>query len=149
MRDSNPQALFNYVADKLNSPRAAYVHVVQGDTFHGREGAAAFDYGKMKDDFGLWMLNNGYDRDLAARTVMHNEADMISFGRVTIARSGSGASLAGQPASGRDVCRRAAVWWRWRSRLHGLSGAALIRGRPPTKSPAPGRAFCWRGGIRG
>ena len=86
MRDSNPQALFNYVADKLNSPRAAYVHVVQGDTFHGREGAAAFDYGKMKDEyFGLWMLNNGYDRDLAARTVMHNEADMISFGRVTIA----------------------------------------------------------------
>uniref|UniRef100_Q47H26 NADH:flavin oxidoreductase/NADH oxidase n=1 Tax=Dechloromonas aromatica (strain RCB) TaxID=159087 RepID=Q47H26_DECAR len=81
--DSNPQALYGYVVEQLAPLGLAYLHVIEGETGGTRtpEGKP-FDYAALHRAYpGVWMLNNGYDRDLALQTVADGKADLIAFGR--------------------------------------------------------------------
>jgi N-ethylmaleimide reductase len=83
--DSAPQPLFNHVVEGLNPLGLAYLHVVEGDTGGARDNIA-FDYAALRDRFdGVWMANNGYDRQMAIDAVASGRADLISFGRPFIA----------------------------------------------------------------
>jgi N-ethylmaleimide reductase len=84
MEDSNPQALFHYVAEHLSSRHIAYLHVVEGD-LTGKP-ISPFDYIKMKRLFGgNYVANNGYDKLRANAAIAEQRADAVSFGRPFIA----------------------------------------------------------------
>lgn len=83
-RDSNPQALFNYVVEQLAPLNLAYLHVIQGETGGARypEGVAAFDYAALQQRFpGAWMVNNGYSFVEGMEVVEQGKADLVAFGR--------------------------------------------------------------------
>jgi len=83
--DSDPQALFNHVVERLNAVTPAYLHVVEGDTGGARDNIA-FDFAALRGRFdGAWMVNNGYDRAMAVDAVASGRADLVSFGRLFIA----------------------------------------------------------------
>jgi N-ethylmaleimide reductase len=85
-RDSNPQALFNQVVEALNHVGPAYIHVIEGDTGGARDNIP-FDFAALHDRFdGVWMVNNGYDRTMAMDAVAEGRADLVSFGRLFMAR---------------------------------------------------------------
>jgi N-ethylmaleimide reductase len=99
--DSAPQALFEHVAQFLGSLSLAYVHVIEGSTGAARDyqqGDQAFDYEALKATYqqaggkGAWMLNNGYERELADQA-LQNGADLIAFGKSFIANPDLGARL--------------------------------------------------------
>ena len=82
--DSDPQALFNYVAEQLSGRGLAYLHMIEGDTC----GAAVppFDYKNLKDLFGgLVIANNGFDKKRANKAIADGRADLIAFGKPFIA----------------------------------------------------------------
>lgn len=84
-KDSNPQALFNHVVEGLSPLSLAYLHVVEGATGGARDNEP-FDYEALHDRFdGVWMVNNGYDREMAMEAVANGRADLVSFGRAFIA----------------------------------------------------------------
>jgi len=82
---TDPQAQFNYIAEKLGQMGIAYLHVVEG----GRGGpheAAAFNYAELKAKFAnTYIANGGYSRELATSRLTNGEADLFSFGRPFIA----------------------------------------------------------------
>jgi len=83
--DSDPQPLFDHVVDRLSPLRLAYVHVVEGET-GGARNSIAFDYDALRNRFeGTWMVNNGYDRQMAVNAVAGGRADLVSFGRLFMA----------------------------------------------------------------
>ncbi len=83
--DSDPQALFNHVVDALDPLGIAYLHVVEGETGGARD-SIAFDYDALRDRFhGAWMVNNGYQRQMAIDAVASGRVDLVSFGRMFIA----------------------------------------------------------------
>jgi N-ethylmaleimide reductase len=83
--DSDPQPLFDYVVDRLSALRLAYVHVVEGETGGARD-SLPFDYAALRQRFeGVWMVNNGYDRQMAIDAVDSGHADLVSFGRLFMA----------------------------------------------------------------
>lgn len=97
---SDPQAQYDYIVDRLNALRIAYIHVVEGATGGPRD-VAPFDYGSLRRRFSkTYIANNGYDLELATSHVAEGEADLIAFGRPFIAnpdlveRLQSGAPLA-------------------------------------------------------
>ena len=58
-----------------------YVHLVEGATGGPRD-IAPFDFAALRQAFaGTYIANNGYDRDLALKTIDSGAADMIAFGR--------------------------------------------------------------------
>lgn len=84
-KDSDPQPLFEHVVSGLNPMGLAYVHVVEGATGAARD-FLPFDYEALRDRFdGVWMVNNGYDREMALEVVASGRADLVSFGRAFIA----------------------------------------------------------------
>ena len=84
-RDSDPQRLYGRLVERLAPLRLAYVHVIEGETGGERapaDAAQAFDYEALhRRASGCWMVNNGYDRDEAERTVASGRADLVAFGR--------------------------------------------------------------------
>lgn len=78
MHDSNPQALFNYVADALNQFNLAYLHVVEG----GMGGdTGSFDFAQMRKQFnGSYMANFGYDKARGNTAIASGHADVIAYG---------------------------------------------------------------------
>jgi len=83
--DSNPQALFDHIVDRLNALRLVYIHVVEGATGGARD-IAPFDYHSLRSRFkGAYIANNGYDFNLANRALSSGEADLIAFGKLFIA----------------------------------------------------------------
>ncbi|TPW31759.1 alkene reductase [Martelella alba] len=94
VQDGDPQSLFNYIASQLSAYDLAYVHVIEGATGGERsfsQGGRPFDYDEMRqiyyrtDGTGAWMVNNGYDRNLAIDALEKEHADLIGFGRAFIA----------------------------------------------------------------
>jgi N-ethylmaleimide reductase len=84
-RDSHPQPLFNHVVEGLSALHLAYLHVVEGETGGARD-SIPFDYDMLRQRFdGAWMVNNGYDREMAIHAVSSGRADLISFGRLFLA----------------------------------------------------------------
>jgi N-ethylmaleimide reductase len=98
--DSNPEPLFTYAAQQLNALKLAYLHVIEGETGGEREVPGGFDLQVLRKIFdGLFMANNGYDMELAQKTLGAKRADLIAFGRPYIsnpdlvARLKAGAAL--------------------------------------------------------
>lgn len=78
--DSNPQALFNYVAEQLSKRGLAYLHIIEGDT--GGLPVPPFDYKKLKDLFGGPVIaNNGFDKARANKALAEGRADLVAFGK--------------------------------------------------------------------
>jgi N-ethylmaleimide reductase len=82
--DSDPQALFSYVAASLSGKGLAYLHVVEGDLTGKPIGS--FEYGKIKTLFGgHYIANNGYDRIRGQAAIAEGKADAVAFGKPFIA----------------------------------------------------------------
>lgn len=82
MRDSNPQALFNYVTEMLSMKQIGYLHVVEG----GSVGEHEVDYDQIRQRFnGKYMANLGYDRERAEAAISSGHADLVSFGTLFLA----------------------------------------------------------------
>jgi N-ethylmaleimide reductase len=77
--DSNPQALFNHVADVLNSFKLAYLHVVEGGM--GGSDLPPFDFVELRRQFkGAYMANLGYTKATANAAIAEGRADVVAFG---------------------------------------------------------------------
>ena len=92
--DANPQPLFNHVVEGLGSRGLAYIHIVEGATGGARDfsqGDKPFDYAELKAAYnkaggkGAWLVNNGYDKELAESAVADDYADLVAFGKLFIA----------------------------------------------------------------
>lgn len=80
--DSDPDATFAHVVDRLNAHGLAYLHLIEGSTGGERQGG--FD--ALRDRWrGAYMANNGYDGDLARARVEGGRVDLVAFGRPYIA----------------------------------------------------------------
>ncbi|MBV8095899.1 MAG: alkene reductase [Acetobacteraceae bacterium] len=82
--DSDPQTLFDYVAEQLSGKGLAYLHTIEGDT----SGAPVppFDYPRLKRLFGGTVIaNNGFDKRRANQAIAEGRADLIAFGKLYIA----------------------------------------------------------------
>ena len=79
--DENPQETFEYVIPKLNPFKLAYLHMVEGATGGSREleeGQSLQALRKLFD--GVYVANNGYDREMAITRVAEGKADVVAFG---------------------------------------------------------------------
>ncbi|GGP70318.1 alkene reductase [Shewanella algicola] len=86
LSDSNPEPVFKALVDQLNDIDLAYLHVVEGITRGPRIVKGGFDLDILRQRFkGIYMANNGYDRDLAFAARHNDTADLIAFGRHYIA----------------------------------------------------------------
>jgi N-ethylmaleimide reductase len=84
--DSDPEATYSYIVDRLNAFKLAYIHIIEGMTQGPREVPDGFDLKSLHRSFnGLHIANNGYDFELAAEARRRNLADLIAFGRFYIA----------------------------------------------------------------
>ncbi|CAN4274057.1 NemA NADH,flavin oxidoreductases, Old Yellow Enzyme family [Methylophilaceae bacterium] len=80
MHDSNPQALFNYVAEQLNQFNLAYLHAVEGG-IHGVGKVDAFDFEQMRKLYkGAYMANLSYDKVRGNDAIASGHADVIAYG---------------------------------------------------------------------
>lgn len=80
MHDSNPQALFNYVADALNQFKLAYLHVVEGG-IHGGGKADPFDFVALRKHYQhAYVANLAYDKDRGNAAIASGHADAIAYG---------------------------------------------------------------------
>jgi N-ethylmaleimide reductase len=83
--DSDPQPLFEHVVERLDDLGIAFIDVVEGATGGARD-YAPFDYAALRRRFhGAWILNNGYDRDIAARALENGDGHLVAFGRLFVA----------------------------------------------------------------
>lgn len=92
--DPNPQPLFEAALRALAAHDLAFVHLIEGATGGARDfrpGDALIDYDALRRTWrkaggrGAWIVNNGYDRELAAAAIESGRADAVSFGRAFIA----------------------------------------------------------------
>ena len=80
LADSDPQSLFNRAVERLATLDLAYVHVIEGETGGDRH-PQPFDYAAMRRPFrGAWIVNNGYDREMAIEALSSGKADLVAFG---------------------------------------------------------------------
>ena len=80
MKDSNPQAVFNYVTEQLNQFNLAYLHVVEGG-IHGGGVADAFDFDAMRKLCKPpYMANLSYDKVRGNAAIASGHADAVAYG---------------------------------------------------------------------
>lgn len=80
MKDSNPQGIFNFVADALNQFNLAYLHAVEGG-IHGGGESDPFDFQAFRKLFkGAYMANLSYDKARGNAAVQSGHADVIAYG---------------------------------------------------------------------
>jgi N-ethylmaleimide reductase len=85
LSDSDPAAVFFPFVRELSKRALAYVHVVEGATGGPRD-ATPFDFHALRKEFtGPWMVNNGYNREMAVDAVASGYADLVAFGKAFIA----------------------------------------------------------------
>lgn len=83
--DSSPASIYFPLVRELNKLKLAYVHVIEGATggpreFHG------FDFHALRKEFkGYWMVNNGYNLQMAIEAISSGYADLVAFGKLYIA----------------------------------------------------------------
>ncbi|EPE97845.1 alkene reductase [Rhizobium grahamii] len=93
--DSAPQVLFTHLVEGLARYDLAYIHVIEGQTGGDRDFMQgtnpAFDYAALRQAYekaggkANWMVNNGYDREMAIDAVESGRADLVAFGKPFIA----------------------------------------------------------------
>lgn len=80
MKDSNPQAMFNFVAQALNKFGLAYLHAVEGG-IHGGGKADPFDFSAFRKCFnGKYVANLAYDKARGNAAIVSGHADAIAYG---------------------------------------------------------------------
>lgn len=80
MVDSNPQALFNYVAEALSQFGLAYLHAVEGG-IHGGGESDPFDFVVFRKLFkGAYIANLAYDKAKGESAIASGHADAIAYG---------------------------------------------------------------------
>jgi N-ethylmaleimide reductase len=89
MADSNPDALFGYVAEQLNRFNLAYLHVIEPRVKGNiviKEGQAPVASERLRNIFkGKIVAAGGFEPDTAAAAIEQNVADAVTFGRHFIA----------------------------------------------------------------
>ena len=89
-QDSDAQAMYGHVVERLAPLKLAYLHLIEGATGGARD-VAPFDYEALRRVYkaahpgGAWMVNNGYDRQMALDVVARGHADLVAFGKPFIA----------------------------------------------------------------
>ena len=84
--DSDAQAMYGLVVERLAPLGLAFMHVVEGATGGPRD-IAPFDFTALRARFkrgnsqGAWIVNNGYTRAMAVEAVATGAADMVAFGK--------------------------------------------------------------------
>lgn len=74
IRDTDPQATFEYAARALAEAHAGYLHVVE-------QGEGSFEFARLRARFtGPYIANGGYDAERARAAVRSGYADLVSFG---------------------------------------------------------------------
>ncbi len=85
MSDSNPDALFSYLAEKLNDYGLAYLHLIEpriGGSEVVREGEGAVASEKFRSIFnGKLIAAGGFEPDTAEQIVASGRVDAVAFGR--------------------------------------------------------------------
>ena len=82
MRDSDPQPLFEHVAERMSALKLAFLHVNESPAPDGQ----AFDFVALRRRFsGAYIANAGYTRDSAAAAIADGRADLVAFGKLFIA----------------------------------------------------------------
>ncbi len=103
--DPHAQPIFTYVVEGLAKYDLAYIHIVEGATGGDRnyqQGDKPFDYKALREAYekaggkASWMVNNGYDRDMAIDAVESGRADLVAFGKPFIANPDLVERLEGQ-----------------------------------------------------
>jgi N-ethylmaleimide reductase len=80
MKDSNPQAVFNYVTEQLNQFNLAYLHVVEGG-IQGCGVADPFDFDAMRKLCkSPYMANLSYDKARGNAAISSGHADAVAYG---------------------------------------------------------------------
>lgn len=83
MSDSNPAAHFAFFAAELGHARLAYLHVLEGDMMTR---SALLDYRVLRRRFdGVYIANNGYDKERATTAIRNVNSDMVAFGAAFLA----------------------------------------------------------------
>ena len=89
MADSNPRALFRYVAERLNDLKLAYLHVIEPRVKGGEviaEGQGPVAAQELSKVFrGPIIAAGGFEPGTAEATVVNGDASLIAFGRHFIA----------------------------------------------------------------
>jgi N-ethylmaleimide reductase len=89
MSDSNPKALFSYVADQLNEYDLAYLHIIEpriSGSYLKEEGLQPVASEQLRKIFnGLIISAGGFDGISAEAILQKGDADMVAFGRHFIA----------------------------------------------------------------
>ena len=86
MYDSDPEALFGYVAERLGDSPLTYLHVVETEEEHDENPSLGLDFGRLRRRYrGLYIANGGYDRERATAALRTRNADLVSFGRLFLA----------------------------------------------------------------
>ncbi len=84
--DSDPAGTYGTLIDELNRFKLVYLHLIEGATQGSREEKLGVSYQALRHRFyGLYMANNGYDREMAFAARREQLADLICFGRPFIA----------------------------------------------------------------
>ena len=78
MSDSDPQSHFEYFIKQLNNRDLAYIHLLEGDMMsESRE----VDYRALRDAYdGIYMANNGYDKQRAQTALANGDCDLVAIG---------------------------------------------------------------------
>jgi len=77
--DSNPQALFNHVADMLSGLGVVYLHAVEVSMTG--EADASVDMAEIRRHFsGIYMANGGYDKARGNAAIADGGADIVAYG---------------------------------------------------------------------
>jgi len=85
MSDSNPDALFSFLAEKLNDYGLAYLHIIEpriggSELIHESQGAVASE--KLRRIFkGKLIAAGGFESDTAEQIVASGTVDAVAFGR--------------------------------------------------------------------
>lgn len=81
MSDSNPRAIFTYVAEQLNKLNIAFIFAREspelGDERIGHDVRSIFK--------GSYILNEGLSKESAEQAISNNEGDAVAFGRLYMA----------------------------------------------------------------
>src|SRR5712675_1239637 len=89
MRDSNPTALFTYVAQQLNRFGLAYLHIIEPRVKGNvtiNEGQGPIAAGQLRRVFeGKIVAAGGFEPDTAETTIEQGVADAVAFGRHFVA----------------------------------------------------------------
>jgi N-ethylmaleimide reductase len=83
--DSNPAALFGYVAQQLGALKLGYLHIIEGQTGGSRDADQRVNFEGLRQSFKqsggrLTMVNNGYTKEMAQSAVSSGSADLVAFG---------------------------------------------------------------------